>query len=552
MQAMSMIDTSVNAHETVAPTKPAEPQGKQFGKLLNEQRKPEQDRPAEAKQQPAEKPEVKQVQKQEAKQETQQIAKAEQGPVEQPKAENRMAEKSTAAPVEVVTAAKPKLQHIVMDLLKVIAGTETTEMTDDSVAVEAVVSEEVASVEELLTQLVEQLDGSELKGSGLEGEQVLAGLDLTVLVEQLQTLKEEGGEEQLAQLVQQLAVQLDEQVVGEDALLENAELAVAAMPTPDSQTMAPKLVENLGHARQILQKVIDSVATQKAPEVNPGEAVATAAKSETTGQELLFGKETAEKIDPRFAGLLKPRAENRMQQQQSLRQRVQGNTTKPNPELAKGEVAQVMTEVKPAQAEVAEFVQQLGNSAKQGLENLLQQAQGQAQPAAAQQPQQMAGKVMPETPMVQLPSGQQVAESQIFDQVVARFSSSVNGGAKRMVLRMQPAELGSLRIELMVEGDRVRANLQAQSLQVQEVLERNLPQLRNALAEQGLKIDQFQVDVNRDQNQQQQFEQLAQQRQQRQGSQSRPQWQQPWEAEEQIVPLAHLMQNGGGGISLHV
>jgi flagellar hook-length control protein FliK len=117
---------------------------------------------------------------------------------------------------------------------------------------------------------------------------------------------------------------------------------------------------------------------------------------------------------------------------------------------------------------------------------------------------------------------------------------------------MQPAELGSLKIELMVEGDRIRASLQAQTLQVQEVLEKNLPQLRNALAEQGLKIDQFQVDVNPDQGQQEQFEQLAQQQQQRQGSNARPHVQQVLEAEEQIIPLAHLMQNGGGGISLHV
>ena len=62
----------------------------------------------------------------------------------------------------------------------------------------------------------------------------------------------------------------------------------------------------------------------------------------------------------------------------------------------------------------------------------------------------------------------------------------------------------------------------------------------------------FEIDVDREQNQQQQFEQLAQQQQQRQGSKSRQPWQQVWENEEQIVPLAHLMQNGGGGISLHV
>ena len=157
---------------------------------------------------------------------------------------------------------------------------------------------------------------------------------------------------------------------------------------------------------------------------------------------------------------------------------------------------------------------------------------------------------MPQTPTIHLPSGQQVTESQIFDQVVTQLSGSINGESGRMVLRLQPAELGSLKLEIMIEGDRVRANFHAQSQQVQEVLERNLPQLRNALAEQGLKIDQFQVNVDQRQKGGQ-FESLAQQQQH--GSDKQPGWhQQTEEQEERSIPLAHLMQNGGGGISLHV
>ncbi|MFN2258161.1 MAG: flagellar hook-length control protein FliK, partial [Desulfuromonadaceae bacterium] len=100
-------------------------------------------------------------------------------------------------------------------------------------------------------------------------------------------------------------------------------------------------------------------------------------------------------------------------------------------------------------------------------------------------------------------ASQQVADSQIFDQVVTHLSGSDKGDMGRMVLRLHPAELGSLRIELMVEGDRIRANLHAQTQQVQEVLERNLGQLRHSLAEQGLKIDHFQVSSDTRQNQQQ-------------------------------------------------
>jgi flagellar hook-length control protein FliK len=118
------------------------------------------------------------------------------------------------------------------------------------------------------------------------------------------------------------------------------------------------------------------------------------------------------------------------------------------------------------------------------------------------------------------------------------------------VLRLQPAELGSLKLDLKIEGDRVQAHLHAQTHQVQEVLERNLPQLRSALAEQGLKIDQFLVNVDQRQAEGQ-FDGQAQY--QHQGSERRSDWnQQDHVNEEQMIPLAHLMQNGGGGISLHV
>lgn len=542
MQTLSMIDMGAKVPEIVAPAKSAEPQGKHFGKMLGEQRRPEKAQQPEAKQQPAEKQTVDEPVKAEQpaaqKADVSQTAKAAEQSPQQPQAEQPVTEKQNHVSAEVVAEVEPKLQQIVMNLMKAIAGGETSEM-----------SEETGSIEELLTQMVQQLEGTELNG-----EQVLAGIDLTALIDQLQQITAEGGEEQL----QQLVVQLEQQLADEEGLLANAELAAAMLPTDDPQAATPNLVENLAQARQILQKAIDGVAAQKAPDVVTEEAVAVEeivveADAEATGQDLLLDQEAVEEIDPRFAGLLKPRSENRPQHQQSLRQQVQGNNAEKNQGQMKqaGETVQQMPEMKVEQNTGAEFAEQLVNNPKQAFENLVQQAQ--AQPNAAAQAQSMSGKPMAETPMVQLPSGQQVAESQIFDQVVARFTGSFNGESGRMVLRMQPAELGSLKLELMVEGDRIRANIHAQSQQVQEVLERNLPQLRNALAEQGLKIDQFQVDVNRDQSQQNQFDQLAQQQQQqRQGSHAQPGRRQFWEPEEQIVPLAHLMQNGGGGISLHV
>jgi flagellar hook-length control protein FliK len=82
------------------------------------------------------------------------------------------------------------------------------------------------------------------------------------------------------------------------------------------------------------------------------------------------------------------------------------------------------------------------------------------------------------------------------------------------------------------------------------VIERNLPQLRSALAEQGLKIDQFQVNIDKGQ-QGGQFDNQAQQDHDRGFPQHRN-WNRNPETEEPMIPLAHLIQNGGEGISLHV
>ena len=168
--------------------------------------------------------------------------------------------------------------------------------------------------------------------------------------------------------------------------------------------------------------------------------------------------------------------------------------------------------------------------------------------------QGMMGMTAPAAVAAPFIASQQVTDSQIFDQVVTHLSGSDKGDMGRMVLRLHPAELGSLRIELMVEGDRIRANLHAQTQQVQEVLERNLGQLRNSLAEQGLKIDHFQVSSDARQNHQQgQAEDLAHERHAAdQSAQNRRVDREEPLPEDQAIPLAHVIRNGGRGISLHV
>ena len=525
MHALSMIDMGMKTSDAVAPAKPSSKNEQQFGKVLSEKHQTQsQHESKSANKQPdsTESSSDKQVIAHNHKTETKQETTG-----QKDISKKIVAENNTDVMGEVNPQQQVKVQHTLIDLMKTMTQGEGTENVESS-----------DRIEMLLTDLVEQLESTEL-----HGEQILAGVDLSALAAELQALNQEPNrEELLAQLVTQVEGQL------ETGLLENGKLAAAMMTETQQQNVAPVMVETLAQARQLLQQVLDAVVTPKAVVAETVVATENVALAEQPLEENLFSmEETAEEIDPRFAGLLKPRTENRSTQQVQLHHPKQGV------EANHSEVTvPVLPEEVVAATQSGEVSQHLEGTTKQVLENLAQLGSKSLQPQGQPLVQGFeANKVMAATPVVQLPSGQQVTESQIFDQVVTQLSGSISGESGRMVLRLQPVELGSLRLELTIEGDKVRANLHAQTQQVQEVLERNLPQLRSALAEQGLKIDQFQVNIDKNSDQQSQFENLSQQ-QQSDLQQRSDQQQVGVESEELNIPLAHLIQNGGGGISLHV
>ncbi|MCK4691843.1 MAG: hypothetical protein KAT20_08540, partial [Desulfuromonadales bacterium] len=213
MQALSMIDMGAKAPESIAPAKSAEPKGKKFGKVLGDQHKPEKQQDTAVKQQPAEKKAVANA------------AKSEVRPVEKQGADKVGPVEKTQVQEPVDANVEPKVQHTVVSLLKAIADVTVSQAKGLEIS-QIETAEELGAMEDLLTDLVQQLDSADL-----QGEQVLAGIDLSALVEQLQMITEEGGEEQLAELVVQLEDQLAElvaqpqaQQAEETGLLINAEL----------------------------------------------------------------------------------------------------------------------------------------------------------------------------------------------------------------------------------------------------------------------------------------------------------------------------------------
>jgi len=82
---------------------------------------------------------------------------------------------------------------------------------------------------------------------------------------------------------------------------------------------------------------------------------------------------------------------------------------------------------------------------------------------------------------------------QIVDQVVSRVKLAGTGEETSLSLTLHPKELGEVRIELVADKDGLRAHLHSQNQQVQDALEKHLPRLREAFAEQGLKVHDLQV-----------------------------------------------------------
>ncbi|MDW7645435.1 MAG: flagellar hook-length control protein FliK [Desulfuromonadales bacterium] len=117
------------------------------------------------------------------------------------------------------------------------------------------------------------------------------------------------------------------------------------------------------------------------------------------------------------------------------------------------------------------------------------------------------------SPEIRLNSGAVINENRIVEQTIDKFAVNQAKETGSVTLRLHPEELGQVKVELVMDKDSVRAHLHAQSQQVQEVLERHLPRLRDALEQQGLKIDQLQVSVDSQHNgNRETFQQHEQQR----------------------------------------
>ena len=89
---------------------------------------------------------------------------------------------------------------------------------------------------------------------------------------------------------------------------------------------------------------------------------------------------------------------------------------------------------------------------------------------------------------------EEMAET-VLPQVIRSVASIVRAGGAEMRLQLQPADLGEIELRVRTAEAAVRGELVVSNPEVKQLLEQNLGRLRDALAQQGLDLEGFSVDV---------------------------------------------------------
>ncbi|PKN65483.1 MAG: hypothetical protein CVU57_10220 [Deltaproteobacteria bacterium HGW-Deltaproteobacteria-15] len=84
--------------------------------------------------------------------------------------------------------------------------------------------------------------------------------------------------------------------------------------------------------------------------------------------------------------------------------------------------------------------------------------------------------------------------------VIERMLWMIQGGEQKGRIHISPPELGRLDIDLVIKQGHLQAQLRAENPQVKELLDANLGQLKQQLADSGLVIDRFDVMIGLEQN----------------------------------------------------
>jgi flagellar hook-length control protein FliK len=86
-------------------------------------------------------------------------------------------------------------------------------------------------------------------------------------------------------------------------------------------------------------------------------------------------------------------------------------------------------------------------------------------------------------------------ENKIINQIINKISTRGGGTQNEVQIRLDPPSLGTVRLNITTVGESVRTMVIAENHAVKQTIENNFNQLRDAMSEQGLKVESFSVSV---------------------------------------------------------
>lgn len=79
------------------------------------------------------------------------------------------------------------------------------------------------------------------------------------------------------------------------------------------------------------------------------------------------------------------------------------------------------------------------------------------------------------------------------DQVLRQIKIKLQPGLSQVQISLNPPELGSVRIRFEMQGDRMKARIEARESVTAALLERHLPELRQAMSQAGIEVKEIEV-----------------------------------------------------------
>ncbi|MBT9495039.1 MAG: flagellar hook-length control protein FliK [Paucibacter sp.] len=267
--------------------------------------------------------------------------------------------------------------------------------------------------------------------------------------------------------------------------------ANAAVPNSQQTNTATAALGTAGAGTADAGKGLDMLRQGVAAEANLAAAAETAFGSAARASLLESGVGTdAEPMGAARQSLVNPTAAGQgrallLQQQMAglATQQAQATAANPTGELAPGAGSAFASELSAAQGSAA---------LSQGGSNALIRPEGfavEGMLSAAGLAPQTAGETQFDTGEVrQLTLSQPLTEASFAPEMAARLSVLAADGVQEARLHLNPAEMGPVSVQIIVEGQMAQVSFHAEHEQTRQILEQSLPDLAAALRDSGLTL----------------------------------------------------------------